>query len=96
MAHDTHDYYAMVEDAWRLSDAARDYVQTAGHEIGADELWTAIFQPSPLVDAERTHREGGQPLQKIFLTTPYGLQYRPDHKDWVPFRHGPLDPAPVL
>lgn len=96
MANETPDYYAMVEDAWRLSDAAREYVQAAGREVGADELWTAIFSQSPLVDQERSNREGGQPREKIFLTTPYGLQYRFDHKDWVPFRHGPLDPAPTL
>ncbi|AWK90198.1 hypothetical protein [Azospirillum thermophilum] len=93
MAEGTPDYYAMVEEAWQLSDAARDYVKNAGREVDNAELWDKVFSPSPLIDRERTGREGGQPLARIFFTNPYGLQYRPDHKDWIPFRHGALDPA---
>ena len=93
MAEGTVDYYAMVEEAWQLSDAARDYVKNAGREVDNTELWEKIFAPSPLVDHERTAREGGQPMQKSFFKNPYGLYYRPDHKDWIPFRHGQLDPA---
>lgn len=84
-------YYDMVEDAWKLSDAARDYVKNAGREVANDELWEKVFAPSPLVDGQRTQQEGGAPIVKIFLTSPYGLQYRADHKDWIPFRHGPID-----
>lgn len=87
------DYYAMVEDAWQLSDSARDYVKDAGRDVDNGELWEKIFAPSPLVDLERTRAEGGNPLTRIFLKSPYGLQYRPDYKDWIPFRHGQLDPA---
>lgn len=93
MAGDVPDYYAMVEEAWQLSDAARDYVKNAGREVGNTELWDKVFAPSPLLDRDRTQREGGQPLTKIFFSNPYGLQYRADHKDWIPFRHGALDPA---
>jgi hypothetical protein len=93
MAEGTVDYYAMVEEAWQLSDAARDYVKNAGREVGNEELWEKLFATSPLLDVERTRAEGGQPLQKIFFKNPYGLQYRADHKDWIPFRHGALDPA---
>ncbi|OYQ31473.1 hypothetical protein CHU95_20190 [Niveispirillum lacus] len=83
-------YYDMVESCWQLSDAALDYVKKAGRSVEASEVWEKVFAPSPLVDHERTLRES--PLHdKIFLKSPYGLQYRPDHKDWVPFRHGPVD-----
>ena len=93
MADGTVDYYAMVEEAWQLSDAARDYVKSAGRDVSNAELWDKVFSSSPLIDHERTQREGGQPLAKIFFVNPYGLQYRADHKDWIPFRHGALDPA---
>ena len=38
----------------------------------------------------KTQKESGNP-PKVFLKSPYGLQYRPDHKDWIPFRHGPVN-----
>ena len=28
---------------------------------------------------------------KVYLNTPYGLQYRPEYNDWIPFRHGDID-----
>jgi hypothetical protein len=86
------DYYEMVEEAWMLSDAARDYAKNAGRDVDIMELWDKVFAQSVLVDAERTKKEGGQPLQKIFFKNPYGLQYRADRKDWIPFRHGELNP----
>lgn len=85
------DYYAMVEDAWNLSDAAREFAKNAGRELGPDEYWDPVFAANALVDVERTNREGGQPLARIFLKSPYGLQYRLDHKDWIPFRHAEID-----
>lgn len=93
MTESTVDYYAMVEEAWQLSDQAREYVKNAGRDVANEELWEKIFAFSPLIDAERTRAEGGQPTARIFFRNPYGLQYRADHKDWIPFRHGPLDPA---
>jgi len=93
MADETLDYYAMVEEAWQLSDAARDYVKSAGREVDNAELWEKVFLPFAQLDLDRTRAEGGQPLQRIFFKNPYGLQYRTDHKDWIPFRHGALDPA---
>jgi hypothetical protein len=90
---ETPDYYAMVEDAWRVSDMACDYVKNAGRNVDNAELWEKVFAQVPVVDLDRTRSEGGQPLQKIFFKSPYGLEYRADHKDWIPFRHGALDPA---
>ena len=46
MAEGTVDYYAMVEEAWQLSDAARDYVKNAGRDVDNAELWEKVFAPS--------------------------------------------------
>lgn len=86
----TNKYYAMVEQAWGLSEGARDYVKAAaGREVPLQEIVDKIFLPSGLVDIEKTQKESGTP-PKIFLKSPYGLQYRPEYKDWIPFRHGPV------
>ena len=82
-------FYPMVEQAWELSTRAREYVKNAGDEVPLQEIVDKIFLPSGLVDVEKTQKESGNP-PKIFLNSPYGLQYRPDHKDWIPFRHGPV------
>lgn len=83
-------YYDMVESSWQLSDAAQEYVKKAGRAVEPAEIWEKVFAASPLVDQERTLRESPQ-RDKIFLKSPYGLQYRSDQKDWVPFRHGAVD-----
>jgi hypothetical protein len=83
--------YALVEEAWAISDAARDYVKNAeGREVPLQEVVDKVFLPSGKVDIEKTQKESGTP-PKIFLQSPYGLQYRPEHNDWIPFRHGPLN-----
>lgn len=92
MSENPVDYYLHVEEAWLLSEAARDYVKNAGRPVEIAELWEKIFSASPLIDVARTQSEGGSPLERIFLTTPYGLQYRPREGDWIPFRHGPVQP----
>ncbi len=84
-------YFQMVEDAWDLSDAVRAYVTTAGREVDLTEIWEKIFSLSPLIDEEKTGREGGIASGQVFLKSPYGLRYRPDTKDWIPFRHGQID-----
>ncbi|WP_207476495.1 hypothetical protein [Arenibaculum pallidiluteum] len=84
--------FEQVEEAWQLSDDARAHSQAAGRDLSPQEYWDQFFSASPLVDAERTLREGGQPVARIFLRSPYGLQWRPDHKDWIPFRHGEIPP----
>lgn len=86
--------YELVEQAWKLSDDARAYVKQAGQEVPLQEIVDKIFLPSGQVDIEKTQKESGNP-PKIFLKSPYGLQYRPDHKDWIPFRHGPVELPPL-
>ena len=83
------DYWAMVEEAWTLSSSARDYAKAAGRDVAMQEMMDKVFVPSGYVDVDKTQKESGNP-PKVFLKSPYGLQYRPDHKDWIPFRHGPV------
>ncbi len=79
--------YEQVEEAWTLSDDALKLKEQAGRDLAPAEYWP-FFTNSPLVDVDRTQREGGNPPTRIFLKSPYGLQFRDDHKDWIPFRHG--------
>lgn len=87
--------YEQVQEAFKLSDVARDYVKRAGRDVPIEEIWAQVFSTSPLVDVERTQREGGNPLAKIFLKSPYGLQFRAEYKDWIPFRHGEVKLPPL-
>lgn len=83
-------YMELVEQAWKLSDDVRELAKTAkaqGKEISIQEAFDKVFVPSGLVDMEKTRKNTGNP-PKVFLTSPYGLQYRPEYKDWIPFRHG--------
>jgi hypothetical protein len=82
-------YFAMVQEAWKISLEANEYVKNAGREVPLQELMDKIFLPTGQVDMEKTQIEGGSP-PKVFFKTPYGLQYRAEYKDWIPFRHGPI------
>jgi hypothetical protein len=84
-------HFEQVEDAWRLSDAAREYAAKAGRDVSLAEYLEQVFAASPLLDRARTQAEGGAGPQRIFLQSPYGLQWREQHKDWIPFRHGDID-----
>jgi hypothetical protein len=77
-----------VWEAWTLCDAAREYAEKAGREVPPQETIDKVFMLSSLVDVERTKREGGIPPTKIFLKSPYGVEYRVETKNWIPFRHG--------
>ena len=87
------DYFSMVEEAWALSDAARDYVKEAseaGREVEIQEVLEKVFVPSGMVDIPKCQSHQDNP-PKVYLTTPYGLQYRSEYNDWIPFRHGEID-----
>lgn len=87
--------YELVEQAWKLSEAARDYVkQQSGREVSLQEIVEKVFLPSGLIDVAKTNAESGNP-PKIFLNSPYGLQFRPEYKDWIPFRHGAVELPPL-
>ena len=83
-------YIDMVDEAWRIAEQAQEYTKTLGHEPTTQEVYEKVFLPTGLVDANKTSQDGGNPLLKVFFINPYGLQYRPDHKNWIPFRHGEL------
>jgi len=85
----TNNYFHLVEQAWGLCDAAKAYVKSAGREVSVQEIIEKVFMPSDFVDDEKTMKESGSP-PKVFLKSPYGLQYRPEQSNWIPFRHGPL------
>lgn len=84
--------YEQVEEAWTLSNAARELRDKAKQEMAPDDYWDAIFASSELVDVERTKKEGGNPLAQVFLKSPYGLRWRTEYNDWIPFRHGEVKP----
>jgi len=75
-------------EAWGLCDRTREYAKNAGREVPPQEMLEKVIMPSPLVDVERTKREGGNPPTKVFLKSPYGLQWHAETKNWIPFRHG--------
>ncbi len=83
-------YIDMVDEAWKIAEQAQNYTNSLGHEPATQEVLEKVFLPTGLVDVSKTSKEGGTPLLKVFFTNPYGLQYRPDHKNWIPFRHGEL------
>jgi len=84
------DLYPLVEQAWYLSSKANEYVNNAGREVPLQEILDKVFLPSGLVDVEKTRRESGNP-PKVFLKSPYGLEYRTPSSRWIPIRHGPLN-----
>ena len=79
----------LVEQAWKLSTAASEYLKNAGREVSFQELLDKVFIPSEMVDVDKTQKESGNP-PKVFLQSPYGVEYRPANNNWIPFRHGPL------
>lgn len=87
--------FEQVEEAWDLIDKARDFAKQAGGDVPLEKYWSDFFAAAALVDGERSLREGGTPPTRIFLKSPYGLQWRPEHKDWIPFRHGPVTLPPL-
>ncbi len=83
-------YFPMVEQAWDVSKAASEYAKSVDREVPFQEMMEKVFLPSGLVDVEKTQKESGEP-PKVFFKNPYGLEYRPANKNWIPFRHGPLN-----
>jgi hypothetical protein len=81
-----------LEATWKLREAVIHYAKQAGREVGVQEVLDKVFIPSGLVDLAKTKANQGNTANppQVFLNSPYGLQYRPEFKDWVPFRHGPV------
>jgi hypothetical protein len=82
--------YEQVQEAWKLCDAARDFSKQANRDVPLQEIIDKIFIPSGIVDEERTNKEKSANPLKIYLKSPYGVEFRADLKIWAPFRHGPV------
>jgi hypothetical protein len=87
--------FEQVEEAWGLIDKARAFAKEKGADPSLEEYWSALFAGEAQVDTERSIAEGGQSITRIFLRSPYGLIWRPEHKDWIPFRHGEVVLPPL-
>jgi hypothetical protein len=79
-----------LEATWKLREAVINYAKQTGREVGVQEAIDKVFVPSGLVDVAKTNQGKNTNPPQVFLNSPYGLRYRPESKDWVPFRHGPI------
>ena len=81
-----------LEKTWDLAMEINDLPEAERSDVSA--AW-AKFKASELVDSPRTEREtgGALPPQKVFCTNIYGIQFNPETKYWIPFRHGEIDLA---
>jgi hypothetical protein len=80
-----------VEAAWRLCDRIRELGVKESREISIQEALDNFILVSPEVDLERTrHETKTNPITRVYLKTPYGIEYREATKNWVPFRHADI------
>ena len=79
-----------LEQTWDLAMKVNDLSEKERGDV--DAAWQE-FKKSEMVDVERTEQEGAKPPQKVFCTNIYGIEYNPETKYWVPFRHGDIDLA---
>jgi hypothetical protein len=83
--------FEQVEAAWRLCDGIREHGVKEGREIPIQEALDTFILASPEMDVERTRREAkSNPIMRVYLKSPYGIEYREASKTWVPFRHGEI------
>lgn len=86
------DLWNDLEKTWDLAMEINDLPEAERANVGA--AWEK-FKASELVDGSRTEKEAGAslPPQKVFCTNIYGIQFNPETKYWIPFRHGEIDLA---
>ncbi|MEP3115748.1 hypothetical protein [Nisaea sp.] len=85
------DLWNDLEQTWDLAMKVNDLPEQERSDVSG--AWETYFKPAELVDAARTEGEGVTPPTKVFCVNIYGLQYNPETKYWVPFRHGDIDLA---
>ena len=80
-----------LEQTWELAMKVNDLQES--DRSNPTKAWTDHFKASDLVDAVRTESEmtNGTPISKVSCKNIYGIQYNPETKYWVPFRHGEVD-----
>lgn len=79
-----------LEQTWDLAMKVNDLPEQERGDVSA--AWQE-FKGSQLVDVPRTEQEAEKPPKKIFCTNIYGIEFNPETKYWVPFRHGEIDLA---
>lgn len=86
------DLWNDLEKTWDLAMEINDLPEAERADVAS--AW-AKFKASELVDAARSEQEaaGQLPPKKVFCTNIYGIQFNPDTKYWIPFRHGEIDLA---
>ena len=79
-----------LEQTWELAMKVNDLQES---DRSDPTNLTDHFKASDLVDAARTESEmsGETPISKVYCKNIYGIQYNPETKYWVPFRHGEVD-----
>ena len=79
-----------LEQTWDLAMKVNDLPEKQRGDVEA--AWQE-FKGSQRVDGQRTGQEAEKPPKKIFCTNIYGIEFNPETKYWVPFRHGEIDLA---
>ena len=85
------DLWNDLEQTWELAMKVNDLQESDRSD--PTKAWTDHFKASDLVDAARTESEmsGETPISKVYCKNIYGIQYNPETKYLVPFRHGEVD-----
>tara|TARA_B100000214_G_C23937488_1_gene613883 strand:+ start:970 stop:1284 length:315 start_codon:yes stop_codon:yes gene_type:complete len=80
-----------LEQTWELAMIVNDLQESDRSDPA--KAWTDHFKASDLVDTARTVSEmtSETPISKVYCKNIYGIQYNPETKYWVPFRHGEVD-----
>ena len=80
-----------LEQTWELAMIVNDLQESDRSDPA--KAWTDHFKASNLVDTARTVSEmtSETPISKVYCKNIYGIQYNPETKYWVPFRHGEVD-----
>ncbi len=80
-----------LEQTWELAMKVNDLQESDRSDPA--KAWTDHFKASNLVDTARTVSEmtSETPISKVYCKNIYGIQYNPETKYWVPFRHGEVD-----
>jgi hypothetical protein len=85
------DLWDDLEKTWDLAMKVNDLA--VEDRADPSKSWVDFFKGEALVDVNRTEAELNteNPLSKVYCNNIYGLQYNPETKYWVPFRHGEVD-----
>ena len=85
------DLWNDLEQTWELAMIVNDLQESDRSDPA--KAWTDHFKASNLVDTARTVSEmtSETPISKVYCKNIYGIQYNPETKYWVPFRHGEVD-----